>query len=82
MTYKEAIELKMKIGINKITHGDLTMKVFVTPAENDDFTRYVNDYRNGRFTDETSIKYSLNIQFKVYGLWTNGTDVIFKDLPK
>jgi acyl dehydratase len=82
MTFQDAIEFKRKLGKDQVSQDDLTMKVFVTPADHDDFARYVTDYRGGHFTDETSKKYSLNGQFKVHGLWTNGADVLYKDLTK
>ncbi|MBU0487253.1 MAG: hypothetical protein KKA07_10195 [Bacteroidetes bacterium] len=82
MTFKDALELKSQLGKDHITQDEMTMRVFVTPADHDDFTRYVTDYRTSRFTDETSKQYSLNGQFKVHGLWTDGANVLFKDLSK
>lgn len=80
MTFQDAIDFKEKLGTDRVTQDDLTMKVFVTPADHEDFTRYITDYRVGHFTDETSKKYSLNGQFKICGLWTDGANVLYKDL--
>ena len=80
MTFQDAIEFKEKLGTDRITKDHLNMKVFVTPADHDDFTRYATDYRAGHFTDETSKKYSLDGQFNVCGLWTDGVNVIKKVL--
>ncbi len=80
MTFEEAISYKAKLGRDGITQDDLAMKVLVTPADHDDFTRYVTDYRVVNFTDESSKKYSLNGQFKVCALWTDGVNVIKKIL--
>lgn len=82
MTFKEAVDFKSKLGKEQIIENGMTMKIFITPADHDDFTRYVTDFRVGRFTDETSIRYSLSGKFKVYGLHINGADVIYKDLTK
>lgn len=82
MTFLYAVQFKKKLGKDQIVQDGMTMRVFITPADHDDFIRYVSDYRVGRFTDETSKQYSLNGQFKVHGLWTNGADVIYKDLTK
>lgn len=80
MTFQEAIELKEKLGTNRVTQDNLNMKVYVTPADPDDFLRYITDYRGGNFTDESSKKYSLKGEFKLCGLWTDGVNVINKDL--
>lgn len=80
MTYQDAIDFKEKLDIDQVIKNDLTMKECITPADHSDFTRYIADYRLGHFTDETAIKYSLNGQFKVCGLWTDGENVIHKNL--
>lgn len=82
MTFQEAIEFKRKLGNDQVTQDELTMKVIVTPAAHDEFTRFVTDYWGGHFSGETSKKFSLNGQFKVNGLWTYGADFLYKDLIK
>ena len=82
MTFQEATIFKKQLCKDLITNHNLTMRVFVTPANHDDFTKYITDFRGGYFTDETSKKYSLNGQFKVHGIWTNSADVVYKDLTK
>ena len=82
MTFQDAIEFKKQLGKDQITIDKMTMEVFVTPADHNDFTRFISNYIGGRFTDETSKLYSLNGQFKIHGLWSNGADVVYKDLTK
>ena len=54
MTFQEAIIFKKKLGKDLITNHDLTMRVFVTPANHDDFTKYITDFRGGYFVLKTS----------------------------
>ncbi len=82
MTFQDAIEFKKELSKDRGTQDDLTMKVCVTLANHDGFIRYVTDYRSGHFPDETSKQYSLNGQFKVHGLWTNGANVVYKNLTE
>lgn len=69
MTFQDAIDFKGKLGTDRKTQNDLTMKVLITPADHDDFARYDTDYRVGHFTEETSREYGLYGQFKVRGLY-------------
>lgn len=80
MTFKDALEFKKQLGKEQLIQDDITMHIMVTPANQDDFIRYVADYRAGNFTDETSRNYSSNGQFKVHGIWTDGVNVLYKDL--
>jgi len=79
MKYSEAIKKKSKIG-ETIQHDNLRMKVLVSPYNDADFTRFVDDYRVVKFDNQSCLKYSTDNLFKVVGLWTDGTNVIHKKL--
>ncbi len=81
MTHKEALKLKKKIG-DVVIKKDMEMSVIVTPELNNDFKNFITDYRGLQFDDYSSLRYSTNSRFKVHGLWTNGADVVYKDLTK
>lgn len=81
MTYQEALDFRKSLPY-EIEEDHLTMEILIAPAGADDFHRFTTDYRSGGFDDETARLYSFNNQFIVAGLWTDGTDVIWKDLTK
>lgn len=56
------------------------MNVFVSPNKEDDFLKFVDDYRVLKFDNKSCIRYSTDNQFKVVGLWTDGSNVFHKCL--
>ena len=80
MNFQEAIDFKSQFEQNQIHQDGMIFKILVTPANQEDFARYMEDYRSGGFTDQTAKEFSSNNQFKVYGLWTDGINVVHKDL--
>lgn len=79
MTFDEAKIFKAAIGDN-VAHSDVDMRVFVVPANPSDFSTYCTWYRVYKKTDELAKNYSLDNNFEVYGLWTDGVDVLYKKL--
>lgn len=79
MNFKEALHLKNQIGETKKIE-DKIYKVFVVPANNDDFTNYLVSYLRTPFTDESAKQYSSNSEFKVYALWQYMSNIMFKEL--
>lgn len=80
MTYCDASEFKKKLGKDRLVEDNMTFRVLITPYNDPDFTRYLEDYRIGGFTDKTALDYCSNGQFAVQGLWTDGASVIHKKL--
>ena len=81
MTFEESIRLTEEIGESHIDYRGMRMRVIVTPANHEDFKKYLTDYRRGDFSNETAKLYSSNGQFAVCGLWMDGANVLFKELP-
>ena len=81
MTYQEALDLRKSFP-DEIEEDNLTMEILIAPEGADDFHRFTEAYRSGGFDDETAQLYSFNKQFIVAGLWTDGANVIWKDLTK
>lgn len=79
MNSQEAWEKKNGIG-DFIQEKDLKMNVFVSPNKEDDFLKFVDDYRVLKFDNKSCIRYSTDNQFKVVGLWTDGSNVFHKCL--
>jgi hypothetical protein len=69
MSYREALHLKAKQP-STFEEGGITYKVFVTPENNDDLTKYLRDVRGfySQLTDNVAKKYSKNGQFVLHGL--------------
>lgn len=80
MTYAEALNFKESLKSDSIVEGGIKMHILITPQAYDDFDRYIDDYRVTRFTNETAKLYSHNNQFTVCGLWTDGANVIHRNL--
>lgn len=79
MTFEQAMEIKAGIGA-EIIKDEVAMRVWVTPRSYKDFTKYINDYRSVGPDDKLAKQYSTDGQYAVYGIWTNGVDVLFKCL--
>lgn len=79
MNYKEALEKKKEIG-DFIQHKEMKMKVYISPEDENDFIEFIDDYRVMKFDDESCLKYSKNKLFKLVGLWTDGANVLHKNL--
>ncbi len=60
MTFQNAIDFKRQFGSDQITEDNTPMRILVTPADHDDFIKYITYFRNGHFTDITAKQYSLN----------------------
>lgn len=84
MNFKEAIEFKNSIKEPIFLQPNVEMSIWVVPANDKDYEEYIEKCRAylelNTLTDEFAIKYSSNLKFKVYGLWTNGTNVYKKVL--
>lgn len=81
MTYQEALARKALIG-ETVTEKGLLMRVLVVPENREEFLLYESDYRINTFDDSAALKYSTKANFKVYGLWSDGTVVFNKDLTE
>ncbi len=82
MTYEEAVQHKKSFKSANITDNGMTFFIFVTPENDVDFHRYATEIRGffGNLTDEVAIRYSLNGQFNVKGLWCDGANIVHKTL--
>lgn len=80
MTFIEALNKKTEVGETYDIGAKSVGKVWVVPEIEDDLLRYANDYRISKFDDNSAKKYSSNSQFKVYAFWTDGVDVVYKNL--
>lgn len=80
MEFQDAIQFKNQLNNNTIIEGGYTMRIFITPCNKNDVTRYFDDFRSGHFDDEVSKKYSTNGQFAVYAIWTDGIEIVYKPL--
>jgi hypothetical protein len=80
MNFEEAIHLKQKFGKTHPISEDIYGTVIVAPANYEDLLKYVNDFRFSKFDDNSAKKYSSDSQFKIYALWTDGINVLKKEL--
>jgi len=81
MTYEQALNKKKSMDPSFID-GGITLDVFITPENPDDFHRYIDDIRRyfNNLSDEDAKQYSTNGQFSIMGLSYNGTSIQFKPL--
>jgi hypothetical protein len=82
MTFEQAIIKKQSLGFDTKTIDGINFKVFVTPFNEVDFSRYLNEIR-GYFLELTDVdakQYSTNAQFKIMGLWFDEKDIIYEQL--
>ena len=82
MTFQEAIDFKQQFGEDQIIKENIIMNIFVVPSNHNDLKNYIADYRRREFSDEDAKQYSSNMKFKVYGLWSDSVDVLYKDLSE
>lgn len=80
MEYTEALNKKNAMTSNLIELNGIKFLVFITPKKEGDFKNYLDHFRNGRFNDVSSKDFSSNDQYKLVGIYTDGTDVIFNNL--
>lgn len=82
MNFEQAILKKKALKINSFVENGMTFYVFVTPNDNKDFLKYVENIRfNFRMlTDDEAKIYSKNGQYAVYGLWFDGANIVYKKL--
>lgn len=79
MTHENALKLKETYG-DTISENGMDMSVIVAPADDKDFVQFLAKYRSNKFDDYDSINFSTNSKFRVCGIWSNGTDVLHKQL--
>lgn len=82
MTFDEALNLKKQYGnVFEIGKG-IIGKIIVVPSNQEDLHKYIDDFRVSPFDDNSAKKYSHNSQFIVYALWTDGANVLYKELKQ
>ncbi len=81
MTHEQALQLKQSVG-NSITLQEMDFEIMITPLSKSDLNSYMCDYRVYKFDDKSCLRYSSDGQFAVYGLWTDGVDVIHKHITE
>jgi hypothetical protein len=83
MTYRAAIRLKAKQPSTFIEE-EITYKVFVTPENLEDLTKYLTEIRGfySLLTDKVAKAYSKNRQFVLHGLSYNnkGPSILYRTL--
>ena len=82
MTFQEALNFKQQLGKDQIAEDNIVMKIFVVPSNHNEFKKYIADYRKQNFSDEEAKQYSSDNKFQVYGLWSDGIDVLYKNLSE
>jgi hypothetical protein len=80
MTFEQAVKRKHEYPVQSLFYEGVDFEIYITPEAQDDLNRYLTDFRNGGFDDNSAKKYSSNMQFTVLGIWTDGVDIIFKHL--
>ena len=80
MTFSEALNHKKQFGDNYKIDNDKIGKVLVVPSDYNDLMEYVTDFRTIKFDDLSAKKYSKNSQFLVCSIWTDGVNVLKKEL--
>lgn len=81
MTFEQAIIKKQSLGFETKTIDGINFNLFVTPFNEVDFSRYLNEIRGyfWELTDVDAKQYSTDAQFKIMGLWSDGTVIIAND---
>lgn len=79
MNFKEAKELKSRIG-EKITYHGAKLKVFVSPTQEGLFGEFLAEFRDNEdtFSDETSKLYAVNSSFICCGLGYQFDELVYK----
>ncbi len=80
MDFNEALKFKQQRGKDVIEEKGITFRVLVTPRNDEDFARYQDDYRGGRFIDNSAMKYCNDGEYCVRGLWTDNVNVLYKNI--
>jgi len=70
MTFDEAVRLKVELPLT-FFHTELQFITYVTPAKDEDFSRYASDFRLIEMTDEFARVYSNDNQYLVRGICCN-----------
>lgn len=65
MTYQEALDIKSKYG-QTVQRDNLIFFVLVVPSNTDDLFRFLCDYNEDTYTDETCKQYSSDNEFNPY----------------
>lgn len=71
MTYKEALDLKNKIGttiIKKVDNIELDMEVIIVPKKPTECADYLEAYRGESFNDLNASLHSSNQEYEVLGI--------------
>lgn len=79
MKYQEALAIRKTLP-DEIEQLGVKMEVLIAPSAFEDFQRFTDAFRTGCFVDETAHLFSLDKEFFVAGFWTDGVNVIWKDL--
>ena len=79
MTFKEALELKTKIGNTKIINGKEHI-ILVVPAKINEANLYLSYYTLEPVNDENAKKYSTDINFSVFAVGHGPTGIFYKNL--
>lgn len=79
MKYDEALLLKSTKSTGGFLQDGIYLKVYVTPALEQDMERYLTEVNGKELSDELAKKYSSNNKFKLRGVWTDGMHVLYKD---
>ncbi|MFL3664651.1 MAG: hypothetical protein ACJ04Q_11655 [Flavobacteriales bacterium] len=80
MTFQEALNFKQQFDKEQLLEGDISMEIFVVPSNPNDLNNYIIDYRRCTLSDGDAKQYSSDNKFKVFGLWYDGADVLYKNL--
>jgi hypothetical protein len=80
MTFEEALNLKSQFGETFEIAEKMIGKVLVVPLDEKDLLNYVDDFRVNKFDDLTAKRYSQNSKFKVCAIWTDGANVMKKEI--
>lgn len=67
MKYEEAVKLINTLP-STIDYKEVVFKLFIVPADNGDFKRYMSFYKGNKVSNETALKYSSNGDFTIHGL--------------
>jgi hypothetical protein len=79
MNFIEAKTIKDKSEETFILENRI-YNIIIVPENDIDLENYINEYRLSKFNDESAIIFSKNSKYKVCGLWTDGVNVLKRNL--
>lgn len=65
MTYQEALEQKLLYG-HSIIENNLEHLVLIVPKKQEDFIKFLSNYKESKYTDEDCKKYSSDNQYQLH----------------